>query len=63
MKIYAQIPTPKNCIECQFKNVRVGAGYGKCKVQCAIQPNILIEVTDAQKGRAENCPGIIEEES
>lgn len=61
MKFIFSIPTPKTCIECQFKDVHVSPGYGPLTVRCIINPELVIPARDAITGRYEKCPGILEE--
>lgn len=61
MKFNFSIPTPKTCIECQFKDVHVSPGYGPLTVRCIINPELVIPARDAIEKRFDGCPGILED--
>ena len=63
MIFHFSIPTPENCISCQFKEVRVSSGYGHLKLRCMIDPSLDILAKDGLTKRSDNCPGKVEEEN
>ena len=63
MIFHFEIPTPKSCIKCQFKEVRVGKGYGSLYVECRIMPDVKIPANIALTERFDKCPGRVENES
>ena len=63
MIFHFSIPTPENCISCQFKEVRISSGYGPLKLKCMIDPTLDILAKDGLTKRSDNCPGKVEEEN
>lgn len=57
MKIEIDIPTPNCCIDCKFHTVTSRQRYGGWVVGCMLRDDILMEVRDALKTRAPECPG------
>lgn len=61
MRFEFDIPTPENCISCQFKEIRISQGYGPLKLRCAIKPDLDILAKDGLEKRSDNCPGKVKD--